>query len=291
MSERVHAVIVNYNSGELLGQCLDALGASTIEPRVTVVDNASGDDSLDCLSRIPADRRPRLVSLPRNLGFATGVNAGLHDAPEAAWTLLLNPDCLLEHNALALLTEALQEDPGAAAAGPLITNPDGTEQRGCRRRLPDLGSAWRRFLGGGNAGGDFNLTGTPLPDGPAPVPALSGACMLVRTDVLLDAGGLDEGYFLHFEDLDLCSTLGRRGWRLLFVPAARALHWQGTGSSSAPLRVLYHKHRGMYRYTRRHVIGGGRIWLRPVLASLITLRFLMLAALTAAGRAGRRDAA
>ena len=100
------------------------------------------------------------------------------------------------------------------------------------------------------------------------VEAISGACMLVRRAALDDVGGLDEGYFLHCEDLDWCHRFRQAGWRVLFVPGVRVVHDKGVSSRARPVFVQWHLHRGMVRYYRKflrdeypsplHRPGGGR---------------------------------
>ncbi len=118
----------------------------------------------------------------------------------------------------------------------MIRNPDGSEQRGARRRVP---TPWRslvdilrlhilfphdsRFSG-------VSMLGEPLGAGPAEVEALSGALMLVRRSALNDVGLLDEGYFLHCEDLDWCMRFRQKGWKIMFVPDVSVVHAQGTCS-------------------------------------------------------------
>jgi GT2 family glycosyltransferase len=95
---------------------------------------------------------------------------------------------------------------------------------------------------------DFRLDGKPLPDWPVEVDAISGACMLVSRAALADVGPLDEGYFLHCEDLDWCMRFRQRGWKVMFVPQARLKHSKGSCSSSRPVFVEWSKHKGMVRF-------------------------------------------
>jgi hypothetical protein len=111
---------------------------------------------------------------------------------------------------------------------------------------------------------DFLLHKQPLPDGPAEVEAISGACMLVRHDALINVGPLDEGYFMHCEDLDWCMRFRKLGWTIMFVPGARAVHHQGMCSKKSPIFVEWHKHKGMIRFYNkffRHQYPGVLLWL------------------------------
>ena len=243
-------VIVNYNAGDLIvdaAQSALAAGAAF----VIVVDNGSVDASLDRLEATVVDPRLSIVRNGENLGFAAACNRGF-SAATTANILFLNPDARCDPSAISILETALLADSRIGMVGPLLLNPDGTEQRGGRRRIPTpfesfaystgLARLWpARFP-------SFNLNGTPLPTGPIAVEAISGGCMMVKRSVLTELGGWDEGYFLHVEDIDLCLRMGRAGYQVVFVPAARAIHQQGASSDAVPVFVEWHKHKGIVRF-------------------------------------------
>lgn len=246
-------VIVNYNGGTLLieaAQSALAAGAS----QVVVVDNASQDNSLEVLAESVVDARLMIVRNGANLGFAQACNRG-YRASRARSVLFLNPDGRLEAAALNTLEAALFSADDVGMVGPLLLNPDGTEQRGGRRKIPTPMSGFAKgfgltFLARVRPGyfSDFNLNTEPVPEGPTEVEALSGGCMLVRRSTIDAVGGWDEGYFLHVEDIDICVRVRQAGWRLLFVPDAVAVHVKGASSKAVPIFVEWHKHRGMIRF-------------------------------------------
>jgi GT2 family glycosyltransferase len=252
----VSVLIVNHNAGVLLTQCVTH--ALKQARQVVVVDNDSSDTSIaDLKAHFPDESGLTIHHSARNLGFSAGCNLGCRQATER-YILFLNPDCILESGSLQYLLQALEADPKAGMAGGHIQNPDGSEQSGGRRDIP---SPWRAFV---RASGlyrlenfwpklfpDFHLHKKPLPDKPDEVEATTGAMMLVRREALQAVGGWDEGYFLHCEDLDLCMRFRRQGWKILFVPDARAIHYQGTCSKARPVFVAWHKHRGMIRFYRK----------------------------------------
>jgi len=252
----VSVIIVNYNAGALLTECVAAALAQAAQ--TIVVDNDSRDDSLRRLQgRFASEPRLSVINAGRNLGFAAGCNRGI-DAATHDWLLFLNPDCVLDAETLPRLLQVLASDPRVGMVGGLLVNPDGSEQRGGRRTLPTPWRAFVRAFGLHRLAsfwparfGTFDLHAQPLPAQPVAVEAISGALMLVRRPALVDVGGWDEGYFLHCEDLDLCLRFHRKGWRILFVPSARAVHRQGSCSTSRPVFVEWHKHRGMMRYYRK----------------------------------------
>lgn len=279
----VSVIIVSYNSGPLLLRCARSALAASVPVEVLVSDNGSADGSIGLLeSELGTDARLRVIRNHRNLGFAAGSNRAIRQA-RGDYILLLNPDAFLEGDALALALVALRADASAGMAGGLILNTDGSEQAGCRRRVPlpgrALARAFRlgRWMPGADRDGPLDMKDEPLPSGPEEVEAISGAFMLIGRDALNAVGLLDEGYFLHCEDLDWCMRFRRAGYRILFVPSARVSHVKGASSAGRPIRVEWHKHRGMLRYYNKFflrqyswpaalVVAGG-VWLHFMLAA------------------------
>lgn len=256
----VSVLIVNYNSGEWLARCVEAVGRSDTAVEILVGDNHSSDDSIALLEKRRNDlRNCRVFRFEANLGFAAATNRLLHQS-SGEFILLLNPDCLVEIDTLSRVLTELRNQPNAGMAGCLIRNMDGSEQRGCRRRIPTLQSAFFRSIpswlstrlpvteGGTRS---FDLTDTPLPDEATDMEAISGAFMLITRQAANTVGPMDEGYFLHFEDLDWCQRFRRAGLRILFVPQAVIIHRQGACSEAMPIRVEWYKHCSMLRFFSR----------------------------------------
>ena len=296
MSHTLSTIIVNYNAGPLLRKCVGSLLACPLDIEIIVVDNASSDASLDGLQDLS---QVCVIRNPANVGFAAACNIGVQ-ASSAPFLLFLNPDCFFQPDAIALLFAGLQSGDRVGMVGGLLVNEDGTEQGGGRRAVP---TPWRSFV---RAFGlqwfanrwpklfyDFHLHKQPLPDSPIEVEAISGACMLVKRDVMEDVGLWDEGYFLHCEDLDWCVRFRQKGWKILFVPDARISHALGACSQSRRVFVEWHKHKGMLRFYRKFfwhqypgvlmglVVAG--VWLRFGLA-VVYLTARRVCAKSGAGR-------
>ncbi len=256
----VSVAIVNYNGGPRVVEAAQRVLASNAPLELVVADNGSRDTSLAELRTLTSRfANVRLLELGENRGFASACNAALGES-RGEWLLVLNPDCMVEPDTLQGMIATLGRYPDVGMAGCLILGEDGKEQRGCRRDLPRLGSGLATALtlkrgrgGGGEHRRSINRHLQPLPDRPTEVEAISGAFMLIRRTAWREVGPLDEGYFLHCEDLDWCRRFLDHGWKVLFVPAMRVVHYQGTCSAAAPVRVEWHKHRGMLRYYRKHL--------------------------------------
>jgi hypothetical protein len=253
----VTVVIVNHNAGHVLIDCLEsALGQAN---EVVLVDNASRPDRFEPLiARFASHPRLHVIRSAENRGFAVGCNLGAELSTQPL-VLFLNPDCAIGAGSLAHMCEAIQHHPRAGMAGGLLTYPDGGEQGGGRRAVP---TPWRSFVRAFGLArlsrrwphlfNDFHLHYQPLPQAPIEVEAISGACMLVKRDAIDDFGLMDEGYFLHCEDLDLCMRARAHGWQILFVPDAPIVHHKGGCSRERPIFVEWHKHKGMVRFYRKH---------------------------------------
>ena len=244
---RVTALIVNYNSGPWLERCIRALrGAQGPWPRIEVLDNDSTDGSA---ARLPALDGVRVRHAPRNLGFARGVNLAAR-AVDSDFLLILNPDCLLLPDSLERLVAELERHPEAAMVSGRVFDRAGEEQRGSRRGLPTR----RRVLGElrGRGLARVDLRHLPAPEEAVEVEAVSGACMLIRRSAFLAVEGLDKHYPMHFEDVDLMVRLRQAGWTIRLVPDVIVSHAGGVSTRSRPVRVMWNKHRGLWRYLNRH---------------------------------------
>ena len=254
---RVKVIIVNFNAGHILADCVEAVLGSSIPVSVSVADNDSTDDSLDHLARrIGDDGRVTVTRNRHNLGFARAVNRLAAEANEQ-YILVLNPDCIPDSAALAQLAAALDADPQAAVAGPWVTDGGGTMQKGTWRRFPD---PWRslmtvtglhRLSSGAPSLAGVDLKGAQPPEENTRVDAVSGACLMLRRSMAAKMGFYDEGYAMHCEDLDLMFRLSAMGYHCILVPSARAVHTGGVSSASRPWWVHWHKHAGMQRFYKK----------------------------------------
>lgn len=225
----VGAVVVNYNSGDVLRRCIDSIAAEGLIERTVIVDNASTDGSV---RHIPQDW---LVENSTNVGFAAAVNRGVAELGEASdEVLLINPDAFLTEGTVRKLLDALGADPKAAAAGPRNVQEDGSSLPPTAWRFPNLIRTMLMDLriAGGLPGplkrrwfASYHLR----PRGrPVKVDWLFGSCLLVRRDLWKEPiFGLDESFFLYGEELDMFWRASRHGWHCLYVPEAQVIHLEG----------------------------------------------------------------
>lgn len=249
-------IVVAADSGPVLGDCVAYVLAIDAVDELLVLDNASGDDSVDGIEQAHADdARVRIIRNDRNLGFGAAMNVGARQA-RGANLLLLNPDCLLQAAHVRRLLQTLTQTPDAGLVGAVVCAPDGTPDPASRRRDPLLRRSFNTLTGRAQrepedpARSGVTVPG-PIPEAVTEVEAVSGAAMLMSRELFRQLGGFDEGYFLHCEDLDLCRRVRDAGRRVVLDGRVRVVHAKGTSSRHRPVFVSRHKHRGMWRWFRK----------------------------------------
>jgi GT2 family glycosyltransferase len=213
----VTAIVVAFDSAHALPECLGALtaaGAPTI-----VVDNASTDDS----AVIAEGQGARVIRNARNEGYGRANNIGAR-AADSEFILVVNPDVLVEPDAVAHLLDAARRYPDAGFFAPRIVEPSGRVFFQPRSLLASyLTNPHGRLV---------------LPEGEACAPFFSGACFLIRRELFLTLGGFDENIFLFYEDDDLCRRVADSGSALIYVPQAVVRHGRGRSSTPQPGRIF-----------------------------------------------------
>jgi N-acetylglucosaminyl-diphospho-decaprenol L-rhamnosyltransferase len=273
--------VVNTNGREDLLACLEAIERTTpadLEHEVLVLDNASDDGSAEAVRALGRDIR--LIELDRRVGKAENDSRLLREA-RGEYCLLLNEDSELQRGAVPALIGALRTDRQAAAAGAQLLTPAGREVP-CAWRLPGPATAL--------AGALFlhrRFTVESGADGTRPVGWVQSSAMLVRREAAEEVGYLDHDFFVYSDETDFCKRLGDAGWRILYVPAARAIHHDqmAQDASGAERRIVeYHRNRDLY--LRKHEGRVAALIQRPLLAWPYLLR--ALAALVLPGQSPRR---
>jgi GT2 family glycosyltransferase len=246
-------IIVNFNTGKLLKQAVEAALSNNSIQELIVVDNNSSDGSMELLQE--SDRLNK-IHREKNHGFAASCNYAAQYA-KSEILVFLNPDCIIASSTIGDLLISIENDDKAAIIGCLVNNPDGTEQRASRRRLPTFWRAIKTFTHIEKLAGYFhrfagvNLNRQPMVKNITNVEAISGAFILIKTKVFDELCGFDEKFPMHFEDLDLFKRTKDKGYNIIFNPNVSVIHHQGTSSQSNP-KVAEMKKQGLQRYFYKH---------------------------------------
>jgi len=277
----ISIVIVNWNTRELLRDCLNSISqaAPGIVYEIIVVDNASHDGSVSMVQRdFPA---VIIIENPSNKGFAVANNQGLA-IMSGRYALLLNTDAKLTENALVRLFVFLESHPEAAMACGQLLNADGSRQNSIAA-FPDLFTLMM----------NMSLLEYLWPQRypskrydwrePVEIDSGIGACLLVRKKAIDAVGMLDERYFFFFEETDWAYRMRAAGWKIFHVPGAFIYHLQGQ-SIGRNVRSRIEFYRSRYQFfrkwrSRQYFLLAGLVmvsrlfinWLLTVLANILVL--------------------
>jgi N-acetylglucosaminyl-diphospho-decaprenol L-rhamnosyltransferase len=275
-------VIVNYNTRDLLRDCLRSVFASrgVGELAVCVVDNASSDGSAAMVGTVFP--QVRVIASHENRGFAAANNLALRNC-RSAFVLLLNPDTILPQDALAQAIAFLANHPDAGVVGPKLMRPDGSLDLACRRSFPTPEISFYRMTGlsrlfpKSRLFGRYNLTYLD-PNQTTEVDAVVGAFMLLRGELLEQVGLLDEQFFMYAEDLDWCKRIKetvnpqtRRHWQVWYDPAIQVQHVK-RASSSRSVKAQRAFNDTMLQFYRKHYATSTPFWLNGLVVGGIVLR-------------------
>jgi GT2 family glycosyltransferase len=230
-------VIGNYNGKRFLEDCIASVRAQTLAPaEIVVVDGDSSDDSLELAARLGA----RTLHV-ENRGLAFLYNRGV-EASATEYVLLSNTDVVFDPRCFEALHAELQRDASAFAADPCQLDWEGRKEVHAHTTLR-RGRLFHELFPG------FHLDHVSNVHTPRPTVSAHGAAMLVRRSMFEALGGLDETFFLDFEDLDLCWRAWQRGWASIYTPEASLRHYvAGVTSASAVPRRLASSHHNILRF-------------------------------------------
>lgn len=233
MPTKLSIVIVNYNSGALTHSCIESLYQEGLpaQTEIIVVDNGSSDDSVPFLQSDFPDIT--LIDTGQNLGLAGGVNRALK-AAKGKYVLLLNPDIIVQPNAVAELVGFMDKNVDVGVAGGKLLSPNGQLQYSCFRFYTPLTIIYRRTWLGKNNRGTAAIDRFLMKDfdhqSVRDVDWLMGSCLILRQSAVKHVGGMDERFFLYFEDVDWCRRFWEAGWRVTYVPQAQFSHFHQQSS-------------------------------------------------------------
>ena len=269
---QIGVVVVTYNSAETVQRCLRSIHANPAVSRIVVIDNHSSDGTNVQVQEVMFDEpRLRFFRNGSNHGFAMACNQGASALAEP-WVAFINPDVYLESDTLTRLLAHAIERPGAGLLGVELHDVNGDTDRNSRRQdislsrlLRDVGDRDSVYVEG---------DGQPLQQ----VEAVSGALMLMPSNLFVQLGGFDEEFRMHAEDLDMCRRVRSAGYEVLVANDIRALHIGGVSTRSRPFWVEWQKHRSLWRYFRKFEAQQTAAWMRPLLWLGLWGHFLLTAA-------------
>jgi N-acetylglucosaminyl-diphospho-decaprenol L-rhamnosyltransferase len=277
--QSVSAIIVSFRTGPALRECLERVMAQPELLEVIIVDNgneASTRSFLDSLS----SPKIRVVRPGCNLGFAAACNLAASQS-QGDYVALINPDLILPEETFAKIIKAFSLHPKAWLCGGRLLNMDGSEQRGGRREIL---TPWRaiteilhleRLFPGHPHFRRLNLHESAPITGLAAVPAVSGAFMVLPRFRWLELGGMDNKFFLHIEDIDLCLRVLKAGGNVLYCGNAPIYHYQGTSDVSRCF-IEWQKALSAIYYFGKHFRESYPDWALRSVAGAMWLRFLLL---------------
>lgn len=253
---RLAVVLLNYRTPEMVLACLDTLlpQALDTDSKVVVVDNCSGDQSLDLIARwIEENSASHIVSLipaSHNGGFSSGNNVGIQNI-DAEFYMLLNSDTLLRENALENMLNAISEDDNIGLLSPRLEWPDETPQESCFRYHRPIS----QLIDSSGTGLVLKLlsrfeVAKRVSDIDSDCEWTSFACVVVRKKVFDQIGILDDQFFMYFEDVEFCHRAKKAGWSIRNCPSARVVHLRG-GSSPVKTNIVERKRQARYFYESR----------------------------------------
>ena len=235
--------IVSSGDVAILRACLDSIpaaaGASAVQ--TIVVDNAVG------IAAEVAASHPEVEVIAGGLRRGFGANHNLACArAKGRYVFILNDDTVLDAGCIDRLRRFMDQNPSVGAAGPRLRHPDGRDQPSAFH-FPTPGrvaltTATLQRAGWIMSGGEHIRR----------VDWIHGAAMMVRREAIAAAGGMDEGFYMYLEDVDLCRRIRDHGWEVAFFPRAGLVHLENSSTAAVPMRRVYQHARSRGIYARKH---------------------------------------
>ena len=264
---RLSVAIVNFcqwrNTARLIGQLRRSIALRTGTAAVVVVDNHSPFHPV--VRKLEKLRGVTIQRFSRNLGFARGVNRGVaiparardagqrHSSVDSLsdWVLLLNPDVTVEDGFLddvvTFVEKLLVSEPSAGVVGFRLRNRDGSNQASSGPRPTLMRTLAGLFLPRSRR----KCTHRPE-QSRQPVDWVTGGCLLVRRDCFRQLGGLDESFFLYYEDVDFCRRATKAGWSVWFDPSLEVTHHWPLHARRVPAPLRLMTRHALLTYARKH---------------------------------------
>ncbi|WP_106917433.1 glycosyltransferase family 2 protein [Chryseobacterium aurantiacum] len=227
MNMKLSIIIVNYNVTQLLRNCLLSIQkyVEKVEYEVIVIDNASTDSSWGDL--IPEFPDVQFISSKNNGGFSKANNQAIQKA-KGEYLLLLNPDTELEGFYMKELLDFSDTKPEFGCLGVRMHDAEGNFLHESKRSVPDMFNSFEKLFTNLKKNNSKSYYRNDIEEKEiAEVEVITGAFLLVKKAVYENIGGLDESYFMYGEDIDLCYTLLRKGYKNYYYGKVSILHHKG----------------------------------------------------------------
>lgn len=266
----VSVIIVNFNTRDLIKNCITSIKKYTksISYEIIVVDNNSSDDSLEMLGDEFHD--VKTISSSKNGGFAYANNLGM-DVATGRYILLLNSDTIFIQDIFKKMVAYMDTNKWIGILGPKLLNQDLTHQTSIAafptffrefvhifelKKILNVKIIKKLFVRYGSKIGSNdiaqymkNFQGIEEPE---KVQVLVGAAMLIRRSVIDDIGGLDERYFMYYEEMDFCYQALKAGWPCVYYPSTEIIHLIGQSSKKVSNFTFFERYKSMILYFRKN---------------------------------------
>jgi len=247
----VSIIIVNWNTRDLLAQCLQSVydTVNDLDFEVIVVDNASADGSVAMVQeRFP---RVQLIENQENIGFAAANNQAMQIS-RGNYVWLLNSDTIVLNDALEKMVAFMQAHPEIGAISSRLLNKDGSLQD-FPKTYPTLINELSRALYIYNFVTWLKRRGmVSRGERTREVDRIKGASMLVRRQTINAVGGMSEDYFMYAEEDDWCFRIKRQGWKIYYYPKAEVIHYEGSSVKQISHSMFLRLHQSKLLFFRRY---------------------------------------
>jgi GT2 family glycosyltransferase len=253
---KLSIIILSYNVRYLLESCLRSVvsAVASIPSEIIVVDNASEDDSVHMiLTEFP---QVKLIQSQQNLGFAKGNNLGAAEAT-GTYFLILNPDTIINQEAIAHALAHLESHPTTGAVGLRMVDQDGRFLKESKRGFPHFLSSISKYLGfyrlfPNSRFLNHYYQGFLSENGDHTVEVLSGACMMMPGALYRRLAGFDERFFMYGEDIDLSKRVRDLGLSLQYLGSSTIIHFKGRSARQDSYQHVQNFYQAMARFVDKH---------------------------------------
>lgn len=272
-------IIVSYNTKDLLCQTIESVISTTsdISYEILVSDNNSKDGSVDMVRQ----RFPEVIVIENkeNLGFSKANNIAIKKA-KGRYILLLNSDTVVEKGCLDESVKYMDNHKNIGVLGCKVVLPTGELDHACKRGFPTPKASFyyllklHRFFPNNKKYGLYCASHIKE-DEVGDVDALMGAFMMLPQSVIHKVGVLDEAFFMYGEDIDWCYRIKKAGFRVVYYPEAKIIHYKGSSSKKKRVKTIYEFHRAMILFYNKHYIKKYNIFITGAVYIGIGLRMIL----------------